>query len=113
MNIFQIYHTMKIMRPENYIFFKNHLILGISILGIIQTTYSQESLEDFRFRIAECPTATMSVGENLNFCLSCVQNSKEECNNVCASISEDQNVCSRMCWRFAKYGTFSCKSNIA
>ncbi|CAI2734802.1 unnamed protein product [Schistosoma spindalis] len=100
------------MRPKYYFFSKNHLFFAIIILGVIQIAYSQKDLEIFRFQIAQCSTMATSLSANLSYCLFCVQNYKEECNNLCASREEDQEICSRICWRFAKYGTFSCKNNV-
>ncbi|CAH8576834.1 unnamed protein product [Schistosoma turkestanicum] len=99
------------MRPEYYFFSKNHFSLGIIILGIIQITYSQEELEIIRSHIAQCSATTTSIGANLSSCLFCVQNYKKECKTLCASLAEDQDICDRICWRYAKYGTFSCKNN--
>ncbi|CAH8620189.1 unnamed protein product [Heterobilharzia americana] len=99
------------MRSVRY-FISEKLIFGVILLGSMKATYSENLLEPFRVRIEECSTETIAVGENLAYCLSCVQNVKEDCNKFCTSLIQSQDTCSRSCWGFAKYGTFSCKSNV-
>nr|CAH8871302.1 unnamed protein product [Trichobilharzia regenti] len=100
------------MRPGYYFISEILLTFGIIFLGVTQVIGDENSLEVFRSHINDCYTNSAALGESLISCLQCVQNSKDECNRVCLSTEEDESECTRNCWRYAKYGTFSCRTNL-